>query len=133
MKNYHSIQLKATLLIFIFLSNIVIGFACTLGVDMQFNSKHHPPVSSVKDHHQAKETKDNCCKDEVSKLTKSDKQSEVISSFNFQPVHSAIVPDFFYTQISLSSIFVNTHTNYIARQCRAPVTDIRIAIQSFQI
>ncbi|MBB6498049.1 HYC_CC_PP family protein [Pedobacter cryoconitis] len=133
MKTYISIQLKATLLIVIFLLNTVVGFACTLGIDMKFNSKHHHSVSTIHDHHQTKETKNNCCKDEVSKLTKSDKQSEVISSFNFQPVHSAIVPDFFYTQISLSSIFVNTHTNYIARQCRAPVTDIRIAIQSFQI
>ena len=123
MKKSLSLQLKATLLIVIFLLNMMVGFACTLGFDMKFNSKHH----------HAQETKDNCCKNEVSKLTKSDKQSEIISTFNFQPVLSAIVPDFFFTQISLTSIPLNKHTNYFVRQCRAPVPDIRIAIQSFQI
>ncbi|MEO6290659.1 MAG: hypothetical protein ABIO76_12095 [Ginsengibacter sp.] len=36
-----SIQLKAAFLIIVFSLNTVIGFACAMGVDLDFNSKHH--------------------------------------------------------------------------------------------
>jgi Cu/Ag efflux protein CusF len=36
-----SIQLKAAFLIIVFSMNTVIGFACAIGLDMGFNSKHH--------------------------------------------------------------------------------------------
>lgn len=36
-----SIQLKAAFLLMIFSLNTIIGFACSIGVDMGFNSKHH--------------------------------------------------------------------------------------------
>ena len=41
LKKYTSIQFKAAFLLFIFSLNIVIGFACSIGVDMGFNSPHH--------------------------------------------------------------------------------------------
>lgn len=40
-KNY-SIQLKAALLLLVFALNTVVGFACAVGVDMGFNTGHHP-------------------------------------------------------------------------------------------
>ena len=36
-----SIQLKAAFLLMIFSLNTIIGFACAIGFDMSFNSKHH--------------------------------------------------------------------------------------------
>ena len=36
-----SIQLKALFLLIVFASNTAVGFACSLGVDMDFNTSHH--------------------------------------------------------------------------------------------
>jgi hypothetical protein len=41
MKNGKSIQLKAAFLVIVFSLNTIIGFACAVGMDMGFNSKHH--------------------------------------------------------------------------------------------
>lgn len=41
MKSQRVIQLKALFLLITFSMNTVVGFACSMGVDMGFNSKHH--------------------------------------------------------------------------------------------
>lgn len=41
MKPQRVIQLKSLFLLITFSMNTVIGFACSMGVDMGFNSKHH--------------------------------------------------------------------------------------------
>lgn len=41
MKRKTSIQLKAAFLLMVFALNTVVGFACAVGVDLGFNSKHH--------------------------------------------------------------------------------------------
>lgn len=41
MKKSKSIQLKAAFLLTVFALNTVVGFACSVGVDMGFNSGHH--------------------------------------------------------------------------------------------
>ncbi|MEO5995784.1 MAG: hypothetical protein ABIQ00_03760 [Chitinophagaceae bacterium] len=41
MKKNPSIKLKAVFLLIVFSLNTVVGFACTLGMDIGFNSKHH--------------------------------------------------------------------------------------------
>ena len=41
MKINTPIQLKAAFLMIVFSLNTIIGFACAVGVDMGFNSKHH--------------------------------------------------------------------------------------------
>jgi len=41
LKKNQSIKLKAVFLLIVFSLNTVVGFACALGVDMGFNSKHH--------------------------------------------------------------------------------------------
>ena len=95
MKGNISIQLKAAFLIIVFSMNTVIGFACAMGVDMGFNSKHHHdddkeametavPVNGkehqhhdeeAKHHHDSKEDleKGGCCKDGVIKFQNLDK------------------------------------------------------------
>ena len=91
-----SIQLKATFLLIVFSMNTVIGFACAMGVDMGFNSKHHHDEDEevtetsvhvngkehqhhdeeTKHHHDSKgdSEKDDCCHDKVIKLQNLDKK-----------------------------------------------------------
>ena len=147
MKIDRSIKLKAAFLILVFFLNTVVGFACTIGVDMGFNEVHHKDdhahhqQDKVASHqhdeavpHQHQKTeKDNCCKDEVSKLTTADKEALSTSFFNFQLSFPAILQTPVYFQNSLISIPVNIPNTYFARHSRAPVPDVRIAIQSFQI
>lgn len=41
LKRNTSIQFKAAFLLIVFALNTVVGFACSVGMDMGFNSKHH--------------------------------------------------------------------------------------------
>lgn len=41
MKRSTSIKLKSAILLVVFALNTVVGFACSVGVDMGFNTKHH--------------------------------------------------------------------------------------------
>jgi hypothetical protein len=47
MKKNISIQFKAALLLAVFGLNTVVGFACAIGIDMGFNSKHHHQEEST--------------------------------------------------------------------------------------
>lgn len=51
MKPPRAIQYKALFLLATFSMNTVVGFACSLGVDMGFNSKHHSHNSDNKHSH----------------------------------------------------------------------------------
>jgi peptide subunit release factor RF-3 len=147
MKIHHSTKLKAAFLILVFFLNTVVGFACTIGMDMGFNGVHHkddhthhqhdkaasPQHDEAVTHQHQKTEKDNCCKDEVSKLTAADKEALSTSVFSFQLSFPAVLHTPVYFQSSLSSIPVNIPNTYFARHSRAPVQDVRIVIQSFQI
>ncbi|QNK63104.1 hypothetical protein H7F33_00835 [Pedobacter sp. PAMC26386] len=148
MKPHRSTKLKAVLLILAFLLNTAVGFACAIGTNMGFNEVHHPEnaaqhkhaytaphqhTDQASAHHDAKTTKDNCCKDEVSKLTTADKESLSASVFSFQLSAPAILQTPVFFQDAVYLISVNIPGTDIARHSRAPVPDVRIAIQSFQI
>lgn len=47
MKKQTFIKLKAAFLLTVFTLNSVIGFACSIGVDMGYNSKHHPENEEI--------------------------------------------------------------------------------------
>lgn len=154
MKIQPSIMLKAVFLIIVFILNTVVGFACAIGADMGFNGMHHQEKPGVRhhaagqkehrhsdgqsEHHYAANQisahqKDNCCKDEVSKLTTADKEAQSVPAFSFHHSFLAILPAPVYFQDSLSFIPANIPNTYFARHSRAPIPDVRIAIQSFQI
>ena len=82
MKKNSSIQFKAAFLFLVFSMNMVVGFACAIGVDMGFNTTHHHDTEAVKvhthangkkhehhnktdQHHQQKKNteKEGCCND----------------------------------------------------------------------
>lgn len=135
-----SIQTKAGLLLLVFLLNTMVVFGCSLSMDMKSTSScnykkicdssvlHHKKESQ---HH--KKDKDNCCKDEAIKFAKVDKLSP---SQNNQEINLVGYPVLFFVYydadsfkqqidcINYSYIFLNHHP---------PISDIRIAIQSFQI
>ncbi|MBN8718693.1 MAG: hypothetical protein J0H85_04555 [Sediminibacterium magnilacihabitans] len=51
MKSNRTIKIKALFLLAIFSLNTVVGFACSLGLDMGFNSRHHSHEESEKQEH----------------------------------------------------------------------------------
>ncbi len=159
MINKLSIQIKISLLLFVFLLNTVVVFACSIGMDMKFNSNHHHEntsslsshhheggvehhenkASNAPKHHHQKQVnhheneKDNCCKDEAVKFAKYDKLNSQASYTEINPVFfPALLINFFNFNVleSGSNIYIN---KFIVLRHHPPIRDIRIAIQSFQI
>jgi len=50
MKRSSSIQIKAAFLLMVFTLNTIVGFACTIGVDMNFNESHHEDGKAIATH-----------------------------------------------------------------------------------
>ena len=163
MKQQWKNKIKAFILLLVFSLNTVVGFACSIGIDMGYNSSHHQHGSSHSpekghshksghkhshgaahnhgDQHKhttasgtSKNTKDDCCANDVTKFIQLDK-SVVNTYLDLQ------VPIFL---VALTSIFFQHSLNYnnlanssgllpLRRSCSIYDTDIRIAIQSFQI
>ncbi len=134
--------------------NTIIGFACTLGIDMGFNSKHHHDddkearETSVhlngkehphhheesKHHHDSKEDseKGGCCKDGVIKCQNLEKN---LSQNNNHAIYThlfvTILSNFW--RIAIFNSGKALPQQYKASVFRPPPADILIAIQRFQI
>jgi len=138
------------LLLIVFLLNTVVGFACAIGIDMGFNIAHlkqetsHEHRYSETDHyaqhsHQRVQhpkhdaNKDNCCKDEAVKLTKSDKLNNPVVGLSQISQPFMLLVGNGYHQIAELRLPSNISNAYFSRHCRSPIRDVRIAIQSFQI
>lgn len=153
MKKNISIQVKAVFLLFVFALNTIMGFACSIGMDMGFNTGHHQPGSNAKVHihadgkkhvHQSKSThqhqagnkgkkeKGGCCNDVVIKFSQTDKSV---------PQTGAALHPVFFTTFAASwyafDIFYPSQTTgcvrYFVRGHHPPIPDICIAVQRFQI
>lgn len=149
MRRVTSIHYKAMFLALVFSLNAIVGFACSLGVDMGFNHvrdiEHQEPVMHVhadgskhehKKHHEHKHEKenhkDNCCTHEVTKVVQADK---TIPS-SFQLINPGFLTSFiatFYQADLTNPEQANISSKYFVRGYHPPIRDIRIAIQSFQI
>ena len=134
----------------VFALNTVVGFACSVGINMGFNTRHHHKEAitantahhhhdadhhhdeAEKDHH-SKDDNDNCCKDKVLKFAQVDKTLPQSSGTVINPVFvTAFVASFFDIDISCASKAI-PNVKYFVRSYHPPIPDIRIAIQSFQI
>jgi hypothetical protein len=157
MKISSSMQFKAALLTFVFLLNIIVGFACAVGMDVDFNSEHHQEQETVHssehahhdsdhhrhtkhehdekaaDHHAAKSSKDNCCKDQVTKITKADKLNQAGFNYSLLAGSFFLLPAIGYQIGNPGTFPANVPNTYFVLHCRPPIPDVRIAIQSFQI
>ena len=152
MKGILSIQLKAGLLLIVFAMNTVIGFACSVGLDMKFNSKHHSedqvtktPIhvhadgkkhehhnkASNQEHKKKKSPeKEGCCNNEVVKFQNIEKKINPKPTIN-APVFVAITSTF--PEVNLMNATRFSPHKKIVRFFYPPPTDILIAIQRFQI
>ena len=152
MSKSRSIQIKAAFLALVFSLNTLVGFACSIGIDMGFNSKHHHDEEATEavvhthddgkkhihdeekqDHkksHSEKEKK-GCCNDQVKKLEDLDKS--LPHSLNI--IHPSFVIAFFevYYNSGLPANDIVRNIKQFVRSYHPPIPDIRIAIQSFQI
>ena len=161
MNNSRSIKLKAAFLLTAFGLNTAIGFACSMGLDMGFNTKHHTDEQSTegvvhihkdgkkhiheeekdshsKSHHhdeadnqKSQKEKDDCCDFKVIKIAQLDK-SMPQSSKLIQPNFLLSFFDVFYS-VSLPATDIDRNIKQFVRNYHPPIPDIRIAIQSFQI
>jgi len=159
-----SIQLKALFLLIVFASNTVVGFACSVGADMGFNTtrhhdddrklvslhvhadgkkhvhadgkKHDHPTQSAKHQHEEKKTeekqKDGCCNDDVQKLQRLDKALSQNAKITMDaPVFIAIMR--MYAGMDILGLSMAYPLKFKDRFFYPPPSDIRIAIQRFQI
>jgi hypothetical protein len=152
-----SIKLKAVFLLMVFSLNTVVGFACVLGVDMGFNSRHHHDEATEAivhvhadgkkhprqreagghqhkhkgDNHKSKDDNDDCCNDNVTTFSQLDKAVPQPSAVN--PIFfTAIISSFYNIDILVASQVAKS-TKYFVRGHHPPIANILIAIQRFQI
>ena len=144
-------RIKAALLLSVFAFNTVVGFVCSLGMDMGFNSLpqdnegrgsvhmhkdgkahvHKPTVN--KGHHSTEKTgskKDDCCNGKIVKLQSADKNLQYSKTTVSIPV---FLMSKIYIKVFLLKIIEPNLQEYSACHFHPPPRDIRIDIQSFQI
>ena len=149
-------KFKAAFMLMVFALNTVVAFACSVGLNMGFNTHHHRQKSGelftlhtqkhdhktishkhnmgvAKDHHEANTpAKDDCCNKNAIQLQQVDKFLSQSSKIEIgTPV--IFLADHFSYQIGhiLFAHFSNDH--FFVCSDHPPIQDIRIAIQSFQI
>jgi len=143
--------MKAAFLLVVFSLNTFTGFACAVGMDMNFNKGHHQsqiPAAHVAHEHQHADfnhhhntdrlqknggEKENCCKDAATKLTASDKLIQRTFNTSKLSVLFTMLPDITPPQSLAHRLPANLPNTSFSRHCRSPIKDVRIAIQSFQI
>ena len=133
MRTRSTYKLIAATLLVVFSLNPILGFACSIGIDMGYNSNHHH--TAQKDHCKQSadkpENKKDCCKDQVYQFQKLDKS--IPDAINLaHPSFLSSYTEFFYS-ISLPSDFFVKEVKQFVRSYHPPIPDIRIAIQSFQV
>ena len=163
MINQQKNKIKALFLLSVFSLNTVVGFACSVGVDMGFNSKHHhaeettePVVHIHKDgkehiHYEKKSGHDHRKShhhDQASgNKSKEDKDNccndEVLQILQLDKsvpqslniIHPIFLTAFFdaFYNVPLPSLDIVKNIKQFVRSYHPPIPDIRIAIQSFQI
>lgn len=143
MKSIKTIQLKAAFLLVVFSLNMLVGFACSVGMDMGFNTHHHDEGVSSKDmshhhdeivnHNDSKDLPDNCCKDKVTKITQADKLVPQSYKSDFNLVFLTSFISTFYHAGVLPLYPESTPAKHFVRSTPPTIQDIRIAIQSFLI
>ncbi len=146
-------SIRALFLLIVFSLNTVAGFACSFGLDMGYNTKHHEAgkkaLSQPHQHAQAhkhihahktingaslKGSKDDCCSNQVNDFTQLDKAVAYNNLLLQPPVFLiATLTNFFNYDKEESTSSVKSKFQTVRRWRPLNDTDIRIAIQSFQI
>lgn len=158
MKKNRAIQAKAIFLLIVFMTNTILGFACSVGLNTNLKRSHHHEAAIDKDplpfqgmvaghtatesdkshtgqhhDHHSKEGKDKCCNDLVVKFEK-------IEKLGPQSFKIIVAPAFLIAALPFPDCF-EVYSPYSLLPDRKnlvyyhspPGRAIRIAIQSFQI
>lgn len=157
MTNSTSTRLKAFFLLAVFAINTLVGFACSIGLNINLNSRHQDHESheasavsihvhadgkkhehhnkSKKNHHAPKKEDSqagSCCSDKVVKFHSLDKcVVQSATATKYSPIFESITT--FLSRINILKSTLCERQKYIARFSLPPPPDIRILIQSFQI
>ena len=156
-------KVKAIFLLSVFSLNTVVGFACSVGFDMGFNSKHHDEQESTKPvlhihadgkkhiHYEKKEKHDHGkshhhdkANDQKSKKGDDNCCNDQVLKFeqldksipySLHIVHPTflITPFDIFNDTDLSDPGIVKDIKQFVRNYHPPILNIRIAIQSFQI
>ncbi|MBI1781183.1 MAG: hypothetical protein HYR66_07405 [Sphingobacteriales bacterium] len=161
MKSPRAIQYKALFLLATFSMNTVVGFACSMGVDMGFNSKRHSHNSSKQhdhadadNHHEhdgnkshnhhhddndnktasfTSQDEENCCKDFVTGFNSLDKQLAKQNRTQLKITYlSPFIISAFVFDANNAKGYVQ-HLRIPPREIDFSPPDIRVFIQSFLI
>lgn len=146
MQSKITIQIKAAFLLVVFSLNSIMGFACSLGIDLGYNRGHHTPIvtneeqtpghcdftepsaesnSAPAEHH-------DCCKDEVVKFTLSDKSPASSIKLDAPAQFALDVAAMYFLSVWNPQQVSTIH--YYVQSDHPPISkDIRVAIQSFLI
>ena len=139
MNTNSAIKIKAFILLSLLVFQTLAGFACSIDhlslqnkADRQ-TAHHHTQTTGIehthKQHHDAKE---DCCKEDSAHLIKADKLISPVLTLPLLPVFLVHAPAP-YTIAFLTIVPATAQPAYILRDHHPPISDIRIAIQSFQI
>ncbi|SIO50913.1 hypothetical protein [Chitinophaga niabensis] len=129
MKLSRTIQLKAVFLLAVFTLNTMVGFACAVGLDLGFNSKHHHHEEGTTLHHH--QDNENCCNDEAVQFSQLDKLlAQVVNTGIETPV--VLIHFLYQPEISLLTQ-PRTHISPSKKPYVSTARGIRVSIQSFQI
>ena len=151
------IRLKAALLLIVFASNTVLGFACAVGVDKAFIKRiiQNVGIGKIpgsilnthapgKAHHRndgkkapekdctCNKEKDDCCNKKVVSFEQLDKSMSQPVTVSFALPVSELPPFLLLKTTIYSGTSINV-LNYIFRNLHSPPEDIRVSIRSFQI
>lgn len=142
-------RVKALFLLMVFSLNTVAGFACSIGVDMGYNTKHHDHPQSghaVKHSHshshvhkpitgaKLKAAKDDCCSDQVNDFNKLEKAIPD-NGFLLQTPSFEISTAIFNLVATNEEVgpTVNSRFQFVRRSCFLNDTDLLTAISRFRI
>ncbi|HTN20720.1 MAG TPA: hypothetical protein VL125_09605 [Pelobium sp.] len=99
----------------------------------QHTKPHHKHKEIADAHHSSDSEKNDCCKDEVTKLSKVDKLTPKSLDFDIYPVFATAFISSFYQVNPVPSGLYTPNNRFLVRNHHPPMPDIRVAIQSFQI
>jgi hypothetical protein len=144
-------RIKALLLLVVFSTNTLAGFACSIGVDMGYNTHHHEhgkkhshqhAENDKHNHSHIKATtafkdagsKDDCCSNDVAKFALLDK-SVIDNNLHLQaPIFLLAFSTTFLPQtINENGLAVDSKFQFVRRSSFLNDTDIQTAIRRFQI
>ena len=157
MKQKHPSPFKAIFLLIVFCMSTLVSFACAIGIEMGYNKNHHQEESVAaplvqkhtdnhvhthdSDHnhfipsekHSEKKSDDDCCEKEAKKFGKFDKITSKVTTYDHHPISFILFGESFYSLDFIKSTRLISVKRNLYRGHHPPISDTRIAIQSFII